>query len=138
MFKHGGQEFSFLTDYCSSRVSLFSLGPMNSFSQNNLVVKIRSIDVEIIDKSLPWGYFDGSAVGEPKRCRAVDMLFISDEHYFSFKDGLGFGTNNLVELCALKLLFSLARENHISKIQIFGDSQLVINWANGEFQCLNL
>ena len=36
------------------------------------------------------------------------------------------------------LLFSLARENHISKIQIFGDSQLVINWDNGKFRCLNL
>ena len=66
------------------------------------------------------------------------MLFISDEHYFSFKSILGFGTNNLVELCALNMLFSLARENHISKIQIFGDSQLVINWANGKFRCLNV
>ena len=61
------------------------------------------------------------------------MLFISDEHFFSFKAGLGFGTNNLAELCALKLLFTLARENHFSKIHIFGDSQLVINWANGKF-----
>ena len=32
----------------------------------------------------------------------------------------------------------MAREDHISKIQIFGDSQLVINWANGKFRCLNL
>ena len=66
------------------------------------------------------------------------MLYISDEHYFSFKASLGIGTNNYAELCALKLLFTLARENHISKIQIFGDSQLVINWANGKFRCLNL
>ena len=111
---------------------------MNSFSQNNLVVKIRSVDVEIIEKSLPWGYFDGSAAGEPKRCGARGMLFISYEDFFSFKVGLGFGTNNLAKLCALKLLFTLARENHFSKIHIFGDSQLVINWANGKFRCLNL
>ena len=111
---------------------------MNSFSQNNLVVKIRSVVVEIINKSYPWGYFDGSAVGESKSCGAGDMQYISKERYFSFKAGLGLGTNNLVELCALKLPFSLAREKHISKFQIFGDSLLVIYWANGMFRCLNL
>ena len=43
-----------------SQVSLFSLGLLNSFSQDNLVVKIISVVVENIDKSYPWGYFDGS------------------------------------------------------------------------------
>ena len=75
----------------------------------------------------------GSATGEPNICGAGGMLYISDEHYFSFKASLGIGTNNYAELCALKLLFTLARENHISKIQIFGDSKLVINWDNGKF-----
>ena len=96
-------------------------------------MNIRTVAVENIDKTYPWGYFDGSAVGEPKICGAGGMLYISDEHYFSFKASLGIGTNNYAELCALKLLFTLARENHISKIQIFGDSRLVINWDNGKF-----
>ena len=55
------------------------------------------------------------------------MLYITDEHYFCFKVGLGLGTNNYVELCALNLLLFLARRNHLAKIQIFNDSQLVIN-----------
>ena len=101
-------------------------------------MKIISVVVENIDKSYPWGYFHGFVVGEPKRCGAGGMLYISNEHYFSCKVGLGIGTNNFAKLCALKLLFTLARENHISKIQIFGDSQLVINWANGKFRCLNI
>ena len=55
------------------------------------------------------------------------MLYILYDHYFSFKAGLGFGTNNFVELLGLKLLLTLALEKHISKLHIFGDSLLVIN-----------
>ena len=84
------------------------------------------------------GFFYGSAVGDPKFCGAGGMLFLSDVHFFSFKAGLGLGTNNFVELCALKLFLYLARRNSLAKIQIFGDSQLVINWASGKFRLLNL
>ena len=50
--------------------------------------------MEVIEKSFAWGYFDSSAAGEPKICGARGMLYISDEHYFSYKAGLGSGTNN--------------------------------------------
>ena len=63
------------------------------------MVKIRIVSVDNIDKTYPWGYFDGSAAGEPKICGAGGMLYISDEHYFSFKAGLGIGTNNYAEFC---------------------------------------
>ena len=99
---------------------------------------IRSVVVENIDKTYPWGYFDGSAAGDPKICGAGGMLYISDGHYFSFRDGLGTGTNNFAKICALKILLTLAREKNIVKIHLFGDSQLVINWANGKFRLLNL
>ena len=48
------------------------------------------------------------------------------------------GTNNFVELYALKLLLTLARRNSLDKIQIFNDSQLVINWASGKYRLLNI
>ena len=57
---------------------------------------------------------------------------------FSFKASLGLGTNNFAELCALKLLLILARRHSLDKIQIFGESQLVINWAAGKFRLLNI
>ena len=66
------------------------------------------------------------------------MLHLSADHFFSFKAGLGMRTNNFAEVCALKLLLTLARENSLDKIQIFGDSQLVINWASGKHRLLNL
>ena len=51
--------------------------------------------------------------------------------------GLGLGTNNYAELCALKLLLRLTRQHNLDKIQVFGDSQLVINWATGKYRLLN-
>ena len=93
---------------------------------------------EVIDKSYPWGYFDGSAAGDPKLCGAGGLIFITDQHYFSFKDGLGFGSNNFAELLGLKLLLSLSLENNFKKLQIFDDSQLVINWVSGKYRIQNV
>ena len=94
--------------------------------------------MEVIDKTHAWGFFDRSAARDPKICGAGGMLLLSNVHFFSFKVGLGLGTNNFVKLCALKLLLFLARRNSLDKIQIFGDSQLVINWASGKYRLLNL
>ena len=84
---------------------------------------------EIIDKTYPWGFFDGSSAGEPKVCGASGMLYFVEDHYFTFKAGLGYGTINFVELIGLKLLLTLALDKHITKLEVFGDSQLVINWV---------
>ena len=82
---------------------------LRSFPSDKYAVKIRSVFVESIDKTYPWGYFDGSRAREPKFCGAEGVLYFSDVHYFTFKAGLGTGTNNSAELCALKLLLTLAR-----------------------------
>ena len=89
---------------------------MRSLPHDSAMVKIRSIFIEFIDKSFAWGYFDGSAPGVAKICGAGGMLYITDEHYFSFKAGLGLGTNNYAELCALKQLLTFARRNKLEKI----------------------
>ena len=64
--------------------------------------------------------------------------FLKDDHYITFKAGLGVGTNNYAELFALKLFITLALDKQISNIQIFGDSLLVINWILGKFRSHNL
>ena len=99
-----------------AQVSCFSLGMMRSLPQDTVLVKIRSIYVELIDKSFAWGYFDGSADGVPKTCGVGGMLYITNEHYFSFKAGLGLGTNNYAELCALKQLLTFVGRNQLEKI----------------------
>jgi ribonuclease HI len=52
--------------------------------------------------------------------------------------GLGSGTNNYVELMALKLLLLFTREKGIQQIHIFGDSMNVINWARKHQTCHNI
>ena len=86
------------------------------------------------DKSYHWGFFDGLAAEDSSACGAGGILYFFDKLSFSFKAGLGAGTNNTAKLCALKLLLTLARMKDYAKIQIFGDSQLVINWAKGKYR----
>ena len=80
------------------------------------VLKIRIILEEVIDRNKSWGFFDGSALGNPKVCGAGGILFLTTDHYITFKAGLGVGTNNFVELFALKVLLCLDLEKHIKHI----------------------
>ena len=93
---------------------------------------------EFIDKSYPWGYFDGSTFADPKICGARGVLYISDDHFYTFKAGLGIGANKFTELIGLTLLLTLSLQHNFKHLQIFGDSQLVINWASGKYCIQNL
>ena len=111
---------------------------LSSYPPDNVAVKIRNITKEIIDKTKPWGFFDRSASGNLHLCGAGGILYLKEDHYFTFKVGLGLGTNNLAELYAMKLLLILDLDKQITKIQVFGDSMLVINWITGKFRIHNL
>ena len=67
-------------------------------------------------------FFYGLVVKYPHIRGAGGMLYLSVDHFFTFKAGLCMGTNNFAELYALKLLRTLARRNSLDKIQIFNDS----------------
>ena len=51
---------------------------------------------------------------------------------------MGFVTNNFVELIGLKLLLTLSLEHNYKHLRIFGDLQLVINWATGKYHIQNI
>ena len=59
-----------------ARVTASSLGLLSSYPQEKDTLKIRIITEEIIDKSQPWGFFDGSASGDPHLCGAEGILFL--------------------------------------------------------------
>lgn len=84
-----------------------------------------------MDKSKPWGYFDGSIEGDPPICGCGDILFYIDSHYIKLKGGQGEGSKNFTELMVLKHLFLVVVENGCRAIQIFGDSMTIINWTLG-------
>ena len=99
-----------------SQVCSFSLGMLRYFPQGDPILKIRPVFAETIDKSYPWGFFYGSAAEDSSACGVGRILYFSDKISFSFKAGLGAGTNNIAELCALKLLLTLARMKDYAKI----------------------
>lgn len=102
--------------------------------------KHRPVRIEQIDKGIPWGFFDGASPVDQRSCGGGGVLFKSEEHFFHISAGLGRGTNNFAELMSLRLLLLFALEQGCLSLQVFGDSSLVINWANGAAQCnvLNL
>ena len=118
--------------------NLPSLALISSYPLETATLKVRIITDEVINRSKPWGFFDGSASGNPQVCGAGGVYFLNDNHYFMFKAGLGEGTNNFTELYALKLLLTLALDKQVSSIQVFGDSLLVINWIRGKYKSHNL
>ena len=81
-----------------------SLWVMRSFPQENINIKTRLVKEEDIDRTRPWGYFDGATKREQRSCGAGGILHLSKSHWFSFKAGIGEGTNNFMELSAIRLL----------------------------------
>lgn len=48
------------------------------------------------------------------------------------------GSNNYSEILALLLLLILEKKEDVKCLQVFGDSQLVIDWDNDRKECHNL
>ena len=90
---------------------------------------------ELIDKDIPWGYFDGASRAHQLSCGGGGVLYRSENHFFHFSAGLGRGSNNYTELMALRLLLLFALEQGCLSLQVFGDSMLVIEWAKETVQC---
>lgn len=88
---------------------------------------------EIIDRTISWAYFDGAA--QSHRCGGGFLLYLSDQHHYQIKMGLGEGTNNFAELITLRHLLHFALAHSCNNIQIFGDSKIIINWFNSINNC---
>eukprot|EP00253_Pinus_taeda_P010417 PITA_10417 len=86
-----------------------------------------------IREGIPWAFFDGAS--QNNRVGAGMSIHLSVDHYLKASVGLGSGTNNFAELSALHLLLCWLLQRNIPSIQIFGDSQNVINWVNGNSLC---
>jgi len=90
--------------------------------------KIRTLIHPPINKTGPWGFFDGASQDRGFVIGAGGLLHISENRCYVFKAGLGTDYNNYTDLLALNLLLKMAIDLGISKIQFFRDSELFINW----------
>jgi ribonuclease HI len=62
-------------------------------------------------------------------CGVGVMLFIKHNHYIFIRYALGSGSNNREEFIALWTLLETTKKKDIRKLQVMGDSKLVIDWA---------
>ena len=62
-------------------VAANSVAIANHFLAIQKPPRIRTLVQEVIDKSYPWGYFDGTTQGDPKMCGAGALLYL-EGHYF--------------------------------------------------------
>jgi ribonuclease HI len=65
------------------------------------------------------------------------IIFLNYSHNLRFKARLGQGTNNFIELMALKLTLSLDAKKYFTNIKIFRDSFLVVKWLKREHEMRN-
>lgn len=95
----------------------------------------RQIKEEQIKEGVPWAYFDGAS--QNNKVGAGLIIHIIKSHSLKASVGLGNGSNNYIELSALKLLLCWLIHMNIFTVQIFGDSLNVIKWANDQSRCQN-
>jgi ribonuclease HI len=112
------------------------LGILSHFPQEKDTPVVCIVQVESIDFSRPWDFFDGAS--QKFRCGGGTILYLSDHHLFKIKMGLGSGSNNLTELMSLKLLLLFVGEKGIKSIHLFGDSMNVVNWVRKAQRCQNI
>jgi hypothetical protein len=88
-----------------------------------------NLELPSIDFEVPLGNFDGACQGHPPMCKVGVILYINHNHYMFIRYALSVGTNNIVEFIALWTLLETTIKKDIKKIQVMGDSKLVIDWA---------
>ena len=77
----------------------------------------------------PCGFFYGASTSS-----AVGIgysLFFNENHHLDFALGVGYGSNTKAELLGLWDLLLSSQMMGIPLTHIYGDSQVIINWAKG-------
>ncbi|CAN6571088.1 unnamed protein product [Malus baccata var. baccata] len=87
----------------------------------------------------PWKlYFDGSCT---QKAAGAGIVIINPQgvyHYYSFLLDYQENTNNRAEYEALIFGLEILMDLRATEVEIFGDSELVINQLNGEFKCRHI
>jgi hypothetical protein len=83
-------------------------GFIEAFPHHIKVAKQRDVLALEIDESMPWGFYDGSAL--ENNCGGGAILHLSLTHSYHLFWGLGEGGNNYAEIMSLKLLLIFAKE----------------------------
>ena len=80
-------------------------------------------------------YFDGGSRGNPGPGGCGYCILKNNHVVFEGKKGLGVCTNNYAEYKGLQCGISLAIEKGVNRLEVFGDSLLIINQMNRKWEC---
>ncbi|CAN6700235.1 unnamed protein product [Malus baccata var. baccata] len=87
----------------------------------------------------PWKlYFDGSYTQKASRAGIVIINPQGIHHYYSFLLDYQTSTNNRAEYEALIIGLEILMELGAIEVEVFGDSELVINQLNGDYKCRHI
>lgn len=73
--------------------------------------------------------------GDPVRSGRGVTIFFNEQNFMHIKVWFGMGTNHFVELMACRLLLTKACEWGARSIQIYGDSKIILDWADEIHRC---
>ena len=66
-----------------------------------------------------WGFFNGAFEGYIGKCEVECIPFLSHRYSFSFSCGLGFGSNNMVEVKAILFRMDISIGKYIHDLYFF-------------------
>ena len=81
--------------------------------------------------------FDGASRGNPGPAGIGAVIFHNGKEIWASCQYIGTKTNNQSEYSALILGLKQALSRDITQLQVYGDSQLIINQINGEYKVRN-
>jgi hypothetical protein len=99
-------------------IAATSLSILAHFPQEKNHPVIHETQLELIDSSFPWAFFDGAS--QNILCGGGVVLYLSDLHFYKIKMGLGQGTNNYVEVMDFLLLLKFACEQGYTPSNFLG------------------
>jgi ribonuclease HI len=75
-------------------------------------------------------FFDGAAQADGRCCGARGVIKLSESMTFKWFVNYGAGTNTKVELMGAWETLHIEKYLSIQKLQVLGDSSVIINWLN--------
>lgn len=85
---------------------------------------------------IPRGFFDGTSQGHPSRCGVGVVIHLSATHFFQVRYAPSRGTNSKAEFSASWTLLFMANNLNVRRLQVLGDSKVVIDCVNKKLQVL--
>ena len=90
----------------------------------------RVIHEPNVDNSFSWAFVDGASQGRPRTGGARGIIHLSSSRSLHFAAGLGEASNNQAKFAAVNILLRVSLGLGVDKLQVIGDSLLVMDCLN--------